>query len=279
MPESSFVLAMAWQAGLLPLAVAAAAVLAAGARAGRPAVQAAALAIGVLASFFAALHAQWSPAPKVALDWLPWIVAGALPAVVAVHRIGNAVARHGLRLLLSLGAAALVLGPAVASFGPGKTAWAVAATGVLIALAWAVLTRGERSSRTQPLLLAVVAGGAGLAMMLDSSASAGRLAGALAAALVGLALGGRLRLALAPAATGLAVLVLGVLLAQAVWYGEFPLTYLALIVAALLAEPLVAGRGEAAPRRRLAAAAVLTVVPVAATVALAVKAMQEMGGY
>lgn len=278
MPESSLVVAMAWQSGLLPLAVAAAAVLAAGARAGRPAVQAAALAIGVLASFFAALHAQWSPLPQVALDWLPWIVAGGLPAVVAVHRTGNAVARHGLRLVLSLGAAALVLGPAVASFGPGKTAWAVAATGVLIALAWAVLTRGERSSRMQPLLLAVVAGGAGLAMMLDSSASAGRLAGALAAALVGLALAGRLRLALAPAATGLGVLVLGVLLAQAVWYGEFPVTYVGLIAAALLAEPLVAGGAEGGPRRRLAAA-VLTVLPVAATVVLAVKAMQEMGGY
>jgi hypothetical protein len=128
----------------------------------------------------------------------------------------------------------------------------------------------------------VVAGGGGLALMLESSQSLGRLSGALGCALVACALLGR-RVPFAPAAAGLAVVLLQAMLVNAQVYADFPLGYIALLLAALLAEPLLQAiqrtRGGTPSIAFGAASAVLTVVPVLVTVGLAVKAMQDSGGY
>lgn len=277
-------LPMLWQSALLPLAVALAA-LAAGRALRLQSAALVAVAAGFLASYFAALSGQWSPVPKVALDWLPLTVAAAAVAAFALERSGRAGVRVAARLALSLAAAFLVVWPAVGSFGMAKAAVAIGVTGGLVTLAWTLLAQAQRATATQPLLLAIVAGGAGLALMLDSSQSAGRLSGAL-----GMALGAcmlfalpRLRVPFTAAAAGLAVVVLGALLANAHLYAGFSLGYVALLAGALLADPLVAAVSRLRRSERTgvswATAAVLTVLPVATTVTLAVKAASDSGGY
>lgn len=284
MPDLSFVLPLALQSALVPF-VAALALLAAG-RARLGALSAvAAVAAGFLASYFATLHAQWSLVPKLALDWLPLIVAAGAAAAVAVEKIRAAAGRRLARVAVSLAAAALVVWPALGSLGATKAALTALATGLLIAAAWSVKAHSAARQPTPPLSLAVVAGGAGLALMLDSSQSIGQLSGGLASALAGcLAFNvPRRRVPFPPAAAGLAVLVLGVLLANAHLYAGFSPGYLALLAAAVAADPLWSllrgpqRHGSAAAA--WATAAVLTAIPVVATIGLAVKAAQDAGGY
>jgi hypothetical protein len=76
--------------------------------------------------------------------------------------------------------------------------------------------------------------------------------------------------------------VLGTLLLQAHVYAGFPLVYVALLVAAAVADigaALLANRGGAITWRARAAAFTLTLVPVVVVVGLAVKGMQDSGGY
>lgn len=286
MPDVSFVLPLVLQSALIPFAVALAlALLAAGrTRPGAPAALAAAAA-GFLASYFATLHAQWSFVPKTALDWLPWLVVAGAPAAVAVENIRHAAARRVARFATSLAASAIVVWPALASLGAHKAALAVLAAGVLIAGAWSVKAYSAASRPTPPLLLAVVAGGAGLALMLDSSQSIGQLSGGLASTLAACVAINvpRVRVAFTPAAAGFSVLVLGVLLAMAYLYAGFSLGYVALLVAALAADPLLAAarraRRAGSEAAGWAVAAAVTAIPVAVTIGLAVKAAQDSGGY
>lgn len=287
MPDLSFVLPLALQSALVPFVVALALLAAGRGRQGAPAAVAAvaAVAAGFLASYFATLHAQWSLVPELALDWLPLIVVAGAAAAVAVENIRAPAGRRLGRLATSLAAAALVVWPALGSLGPTKAALAALASGLLIAAAWSAKAHAAAHRPTPPLLLALVAGGAGLALMLDSSQSIGQLSGGLASALAAcLAFNvPRRRVPFPPAAAGLAVLVLGVLLANAHLYAGFPLGYVALLAAALVADPLWSLlRGAKAPGSEAAAwatAAVLTAIPVVATIGLAVKAAQDAGGY
>jgi hypothetical protein len=110
--------------------------------------------------------------------------------------------------------------------------------------------------------------------MIDASQLLGQLCGGL-----GVAIGvcGLLRRPFGPAAAGTAVLLLGALLGYAFIYAGFGMLMVALLVAALLADALLG-----ALRRRPAAplpGALLTVLPVLVAVGLAVKAMQDAGGY
>lgn len=285
MPETSFVLTLLWQGGLLPFAVALAVL--AGGRALRLEALSPVLAIaaGLLASYFASLHAQWSPWPKVALDWLPWTVLAAAAGALALENFRSAGGRVAARFVIAAVATFLVVWPALGSFGVVKAAIAVAVTGALAALAWTLHARAARGTATQPFLLAVVAAGAGVAMMLDSSQSTGRLGGALAATLGACVLFALpwLQARFNAAAAGLTVIVLAVLLANAHLYAGFPLGYVALLAGALLAHPLLAGLLRELRQERLdwarVPSAVLTVLPVIVTVALAVKAASEYGGY
>ncbi|HEX7890700.1 MAG TPA: hypothetical protein VF522_15170 [Ramlibacter sp.] len=283
MPGSSIVLPMLWQSALLPFAVALAVLFAGRALRLQAAASVLAVAAGFLASYFAALHAQWSPVPKVALDWLPWTVVVAAAAALPIET-RDGFARILARGVVALIAAALVVWPALASFGAAKAAIAIVVTAALVTLVWSLLAASNRGKAVQPFLLAVVAGGAGLALMLDSSQSAGRLSGALAMTLAACLLFAwpRLRVAFAPAATGVVVVLLGALLANAHLYAGFPPSYLALLVGALLAQPVLDAllhRARAPVGWAWLPSAVLTVVPVLVTVALAVKAASDSGGY
>ena len=76
------------------------------------------------------------------------------------------------------------------------------------------------------------------------------------------------------------MLLLGTLLATAHLYAGFSLGYVALLAGALLVDPLLAAlRRSERGGLPWVPAAVLTAIPVAVTVALAVKAMQDSGGY
>jgi hypothetical protein len=173
-----------------------------------------------------------------------------------------------------------VVYPALGSLGAAKAALTAVVVAILVALAWGAKARPAQSAATRPLLLAVVAGGTGLALMLDSSQAIGQLSGALAMTLAACMLFALPRLALAftPAATGLAVLLLGALLANAYVYAGFPLGYVALLISALLIDPVIAGLRRTGGLPWIPAA-VLTSIPVVVTVALAVKAAQDHGGY
>lgn len=284
MPNLSFVLPLVLQSALLPFAVALA-VLAAGRAWLGAAAAVAALAAGFLASYAATLHAQWSLVPKVALDWVPLIVVAGAAAAMLTERIGQTAARRLARLGVSLAAAALVVWPALEGFGAAKAALVTLAIGVLVALAWTVKAHAAARRPTPPLMLAVVAGGAGLALMLDSSQSIGQLSGGLASVLAACVAFNlpRVRAAFSPAAAGLAVLMLGVLLANAHLYAGFSLGYVALLALAVLADPLWAllrrARAEGNAVAGWATAAVLTAIPVVVTIGLAVKAAQDSGGY
>jgi hypothetical protein len=285
LPESSLVLSILRESTLVPFG-ASLAVLAAG-RALRlqSAGTAVALAAGFLASYFAVLHAQWSPVPQVALDWTPWIVLAALAGALATEKLPGAGARFSVRLALALAAAALIVWPALVTFGAQKAAIAIVATGLPIALVWSVAAPVAHGGASRPLLLAVVAGGAGIALLLDSSPSVGRLSGAQAAALCACMVFNlpRVRVAFSPAAAGVTVMVLGTLLANAHLYAGFPLGYVALIVGALLVDPVLAKihrlRRKAGDGPSWIPGAVLTAIPVMVTVALAVKAAQDSGVF
>lgn len=266
MPDPSFVLPLLLQSVLIPAAICAALLLAARSRSGWPAPVA--IAGGFLASLAATYHAQWSFPPHQALDWMPLVLLGALCPVVVERHSGAAG-----RLLVSVLTAAIVALPALGSAGLARTLATIAVMALLMSVAWTALAASSRRAAV-PLALTVAAGGAGLVLMMDASQLLGQLCGGL-----GMAIGvcGLLRRPFGPAAAATAVLLLGALLGYGTIYAGFGLLPVTLLVAALLADPLLG-----ALRRRPAAAlpgALLTVLPVLVAVGLAVKAMQDAGGY
>ncbi|HZW23267.1 hypothetical protein [Noviherbaspirillum sp.] len=265
MPDASFAIPLILQSALVPFGVALVLLFALR----RPAL---AIAAGFVAAYFSAFHAQWAPVPKTAMDWLPYM---------AVFGAAVAPARLLSRFAVSLVALALVVWPALASLGMAKALMLAATGAVLITAAWTLLATTGEDRPTPAPLLAIVAGGAGLALMLDSSAALGQSSLALASALAACALFNlpRVRVAFPAAATGTGVLLLGVLLANAYLYAGFSPLYLALLGGALAADPLVASIDRLRGAGSWITAAVLTAVPVLATVGLAVKTMQESGGY
>ena len=282
MPETSFLLPLVLKSAVAPSGVALA-VLAAS-RAARLHAPASLLAVvaGFLVSYFAIQHMQWSPVPKVALDWLPWITVLSAVAAVLVPRIGSAAGRIAARLVVTLLIGGLIVSSAIGSFGVTKAAVAAVAIAVVLAALWTLVARPAQGAATRPLLLAVVAGGSGLALMMDSAQSMGQLSGALAMVLAACILFAlpRLGTPFASPAAAVAVLLLGALLATAHLYAGFSLGYVALLAGALLIDPALAAlrRSERGGLPWIPAA-VLTAIPVAVTVALAVKAMQDSGGY
>jgi hypothetical protein len=270
MPDPSFVLPLLLQSVLIPAAVCAALLLLL-ARVRRDWSAPVAIAGGFLASMAATYHAQWSFPPHQALDWMPLVLALALCAI-AVERRGA----WWLRLLLSALVAAVVAWPALGSAGAAKTIITVALMALLMTGVWTALASASQRP-SAPLALTVAAGGAGLALMIDASQLIGQLCGGLG---VAIAACGLLRLrggGFGAAAVGASVLLLGAMLGYAGIYAGFGLPMMALLLAALLAEPLLT-----ALRRRPAhvlPAALLTMIPVLAAIGLAVKAMQDSGGY
>ncbi|MGH8808040.1 MAG: hypothetical protein ACREX0_09200, partial [Noviherbaspirillum sp.] len=188
MPDPSFVIPLLWQSAVLPFGVALALLFALRRTSGPLA--AFALAAGFVASYFAVFHAQWSPLPKTALDWLLWLALAGTAGAVLAERLPRAAARMIVRLLLSLASAALVVWPALPSLGLQAAGMLAISAGVLICVAWSGLawTAQSQSRPTPAPLLMVIAGGAGLVLMLDASAALGQLSGALAAALAASAL-------------------------------------------------------------------------------------------
>jgi hypothetical protein len=281
MPESSLVLQLLWQSALVP-AIVALGVLAASRALRLNAVVAVVAAF--VASYFATLHGQWSLVPHVALDWMPWIAVGAAAAAVGVERASGP-ARLALRLVVGLAVAAIVARGALTSLGAAHAVVEVLVAAVLITFVWSAFATVPEGGARSPLLLAVVAGGTGLALMLDSSQQIGQLCGALSMALgVCMLLNvPRTRVAFPPAASGAAVVLLGALILNAHLYAGFSLGYVALLVVALLADALLAAgvrlRGRDLHPRSWIPAAVLTVIPVLATLALVLKTAQEHGGY
>lgn len=271
MPDPSFVLPLLLQSVLVPAAVCAALLLLLG-HTRRDWSAPVAIAGGFLASMAATYHAQWSFPPHQALDWMPLVVLATLCAIV-VERRGTLAGR----LLMSVVTAAIVAWPALGSAGLARTLVTIAVMALLMTLAWTVLAASSRRPAA-PLALTLVAGGAGLALMIDASQLLGQLCGGL-----GVALGvcGLLRRpdagGFGPAAAGTGTLLLGALLGYAFIYAGFGMLMLMLLVAALLANALLG-----ALRRRPTPAlpgALLTVLPVLVAVGLAIKAMQDSGGY
>ena len=271
MPDPSFVLPLLLQSVLVPAAVCAALLLLLG-RARSDWSAPVAIAGGLLASMAATYHAQWSFPPHQALDWMPLVIALALCAIVVERR-----AAWWRRLLLSALTAAVVAWPALGSAGAANTIITVAVMALLMAGVWSALAPAAQRPAA-PLALTLAAGGAGLALMIDASQLLGQLCGGLG---VAIAACGILRLrgsgGFGAAAVGASVLLLGALLGYARIYAGFGIPMMALLLAALLAEPLLT-----ALRRRPAAilpAAMLTAIPVLAAIGMAVKAMQDSGGY
>jgi hypothetical protein len=285
MPDpSSFVLPLLLQSALIPFAVALAVLFAL--RRSLPALAPAlAVASAFIAAYFAIFHAQWSFVPQQALDWLPWLALFGAVAAIAAERISAAARLLLARAVISAVTAGVVVWPALASIGMQKGMLTIVVATVLIAAAWSYLGRVGLGRPTPSLLLMVVAGGTALALMLDSSQAIGQLSGALASALGACVVFNlpRLRSTFSGAASGIAVLVLGALLLNAYLYAGFSLIYVALLVAGLLADPIVAAVNRL--RRRSdgigswLSAGVLCALPVLVTIGLVIKTAQEAGGY
>ena len=271
MPDPSFVLPLLLQSVLAPAAVCAALLLLL-ARVRSDWSAPLAIAGGFLASMAATYHAQWSFPPHQALDWMPLVALAAL-AAIAVERRGMLAGR----LLMSAVTAAIVAWPAMGSAGLARTLATITGMALLMTLAWTVLAASSRRPAA-PLALTLTAGGAGLALMIDASQLLGQLCGGL-----GVAIGvcGLLRRPCAggfgPAAAGTSTLLLGAMLGYAFIYAGFGMPMLLLLVAALVADALLGAlhRQPAAPWP----GALLTALPVLIAVGLAVKAMQDAGGY
>lgn len=285
MPDPSFIIPLILQSALAPFGIALALLFALRRLPLQALVPAIALAGGFAAAYFTAFHAQWSAVPKTALDWLPYLAAFGVIGALAAENAPHAATRVLSRLVISLVTVTLVVWPALASLGIATAALLSAVAAALICIAWSWLAKAGESRPTPALLLAVVAGGTGLVLMMDSSAALGQSAGALASALAACVLFNlpRVRVAFSGAATGTAVLLLGALLTNAYVYAGFSPVYAALLAGGLLADPVVAGINRMRKRSGGAgswiAAAVLTAAPVLATIGLAVQAMQESGGY
>lgn len=285
MPDPSFVLPLFLQSALLPFVVALTALLVLRMPRLSELAPLVAVAAGFLASYFAVYHMQWSALPHQALDWVPWIVLFGSVGVLVVEKTGQALLRHLGRLALTLGCAALVAWPALASAGLLKALLPIAVTGLLMFSAWTYLSAAVQKRSTPVLMLMVVAGGSALALMLDASQLIGQLNGALASTLVAcLAFNvPRVRTAFSGAALGMAVIVLGTLLANAYFYAGFSLIYVLLLVGGLLADPLVAAVNRLRQRDggvgSWLTVGALTALPVLATIGFAIRAAQESGGY
>jgi hypothetical protein len=284
MPDPSFILPLVIQSALIPFGVALAALIAF--RAARFSEGAAvAIALGFVAAYFAVFHQQWSFVPHQALDWLPWIALLTTVGAIAVEHAGGTVPRIVARSALALAIAALAIWPAFASLGLLKTLLSIAVTGALTAFAWSMLAPTAANRQTPALLLTMVAGGAALALMLDSSQAIGQSSGALASALIACIVFNlpRVRMQFSGAATGIALLLLAALLANAHFYAGFSLGYVALLAGALLADPLVAALTRSRQKNGgfgvAAGTVLLGAVPVVAVLALVAKTAQESGGY
>jgi len=283
MPDTSFLIPLLLQSVLAPFAAAAVAAFALRRPVGRAAATALAIAAGFLAAYAATVQGAWSLSPQSAMDWQPWFVLAAVGGALLVDRAPAGARRFLARAALGVLLSFVVAWPAIGSLGAVKASVAALVAGIVIAAAWSVRTRGVFAGETHLLQLALIAGGAGLAMMLDSSQTPGRLAGSLAMALAACAVVGRFRTPAGSAAVGTTLLVLGSLLLQAHVYAGFPLVYVALLVAATVADiapPLLANRGGSALTWRAKAASfALTLVPVMVVLGLVVKGMQDSGGY
>lgn len=276
MPDPSFVLPLLLQSALVPAATAAILLLLLSARR-RTWPAPLGIAAGLLASYIATYHAQWRFPPHQALDWLPLVLAVALGAIAAGRqdRAGALPARLILALLVS----GIVAWPALGSAGMPKTLLLVVVAAALITAVWTALAAPASSERSPAaaLVLAAVAGGAGLALMIDASQLLGQLCGALGVSVLVCGLWRPLPQDMAGAFVGVATLLLGALLAYAHIYAGFGLLMVLLLTGALLAGAL-AIRLVSGPRAWLAAIAA-SGPPVLAALGLAIKAMQDSGGY
>lgn len=282
MPNPSFFIPLFLQSAVLPFGVTLALLFALRKQAAAPAL---ALCAGFIAAYFAILHGQWSALPQQALDWLPaTAVLGTLGAM-AIEQNRNAAVRVIARFVLSLLATTATGWFGLQGLGAQKVALAAGLTAAAVCLIWTYLARAAQSRPTPLLLLMVVAGGAGLVLLLDSSQAIGQLCGVLASCLAaGLVFNlPRMRAMFSGAAVGIAVLLLGVLLMNAYLYAGFSLAYVALLIAGLLADPLVHAvnrwRRRCGGAGSWATATALAAIPVLCTIGLAIQAAQEAGGY
>ncbi|HJV87686.1 MAG TPA: hypothetical protein VJ698_19610 [Noviherbaspirillum sp.] len=282
MPNPSFFIPLLLQSAVLPFGVALALLFTLRKHA---AASVLALCAGFIAAYFAILHGQWSALPQQALDWLPAIaVLGTLGAITIEHKQSAAV-RVIARFVLSLLATSATAWFGLQGLGAQKVALAAGLTAAAVCLIWSWLVRAAQSRPTPPLLMMVVAGGAGLALLLDSSQAIGQLCGVLASVIVAcLAFNLTHRRAMfSAAAIGMAVLLLGVLLMNAYLYAGFSLAYVALLVAGLLADPLVHAvnrwRRHCGGAGSWATATALAAIPALCTIGLVLQAAQEAGGY
>ncbi|HYD96979.1 MAG TPA: hypothetical protein VEC01_16745 [Noviherbaspirillum sp.] len=284
MPDPSLFLPLVLQSAVVPFCVALA-VMFALRRALSGVAPAAALAAAFIAAYFAVFHAQWSLVPHTALDWMPHIALFGMAGALAAESAPGAAARVFARLVMVLVAATVIVWPALASLGAAKAVLVTGIAAVLVTGAWSWLAQASISRPTPAPLLMVTAGGSALVLMLDASAALGQATGALASALAACVLFNlpRARAAFSPAASGVAVLLLGTLLLNAWLYAGLSAGYVALLAGGLLSDPLVATanrmRGRSGGAGSWITASVLTALPVLATVAFAVKTMQESGGY
>jgi hypothetical protein len=283
--SSSFILPLVLQSALLPFGVALVILLAARKPGWHEPAAPLAVLIATLASYFA-IHPQWSPLPHQALDWLPWIGLLAVAAAIAGARVAGAWMRVALYLVLGAAVGLMVLAPILANLvntEPARLPAILASAGCLVALAWIVLSGS--GSDVSALVLTVVAGGAGLALMIDASQSLGQLNGALAmacAACFVFGLAAR-RAVFGPGAAGTALLLLAALLLNAHVYAGFSLVYVALLVAGLAGAAVPAllrasGKNDVGVLASMMAALVAA-VPVLTAVGLVLQAAQESGGY
>jgi hypothetical protein len=280
-PDPSFIIPLFLQSALLPFTTAL--IISASLRE-RPIATAIAAAGGFLAAYIAVFHAQWSFPPKQALDWLPWMLLAALGLAAAADRMPG-LPRQFILLAASIGAAWSVAWPAIASGAVSNATLPIIVAGMGIYAAWSYLARAAERRATPGILLAVVAGGAALTMMLDVSALLGQLAGGLASALLAcfvigiLGKGGRF----SSMAAGTASLLLGMLLFHAYLYAGFPAPYIALLACGILADGASAIldriRKSNAGFGSVVTAALLALMPIAIAVGLAFKTAQESGGY
>lgn len=284
MPDPSLILPLILQSAVIPFGIALA-ILFALRHPLSSTTPAIALASGFVAAYFAIFHAQWSFVPNTALDWMPYIAVFGVIGAVAAETAPQAAMRVFARLVISLVAVTLVVGPALASLGMAKAVAVTGTAGVLISAAWALLAQAGANRPTPAPLLMVVTGGTALVLMLDASAALGQSAGALASVLAACVLFNlpRVRVAFSGSASGIAVLLLGTLLVNAYLYAGLSPVYVALLAGGLLADPLVEGVNRL--RRRSGGAGswitatALTAIPVLTTIGLAVRTMQESGGY
>ena len=195
------------------------------------------LSAAILTAYFL-IYGKFTLPPLQALDWVPLLIAGALPifAMDDLFGFGKGL-RCGLQTAIVTLAALLLLQPVLGQLSVIHAALILMAVSGLWLVTWVYFDRHALQNANSGMTLLIVSAGTAIVSVMTGSTLLGQLGGALAAVLGAWLLWNwpRPRVLLGHAGTAVIVLTLGSVLLVGRFYSATPLRINALLLVALTA--------------------------------------------